>query len=110
MNKKQLSILITCAAVFLGFILFTSPYHLPLLLVVLPGVAFIVMVHTALSILVRKFATKPATARMTVNVLTAVLAVAAVLISVGQLTFRDFSLLLALALIGVFYVSRMLDR
>ncbi len=110
MNKKRLIPMGVCFAVCVGFILFTSPYHLPLLLIVVPGIAFIMAALMLLGLIVMKFGVKPRVRHITVNVLTAILAVLAILLSVGQLTFRDFTLLLALALIGMFYISRMLSQ
>ena len=107
MSKKRITILIIAIAVFFVFLLATSPYRLPLLLLVVPGIAFIVALNVGLRLLLMRFHLKPKLLRMIVAVLTAIVAVVAVLMSVGQLTFKDFSLLLALALIGIFYVTRM---
>jgi len=110
MNKKQLIAFIVSSAIFLVFVLTTSPYRLPLIFVVVPGIAFIIAAHSLLSIGVGYVPVKKTVGHSIVTVLTIVLSVLAVLLSVGQLTFRDFALLLALALLGMFYVSRMLDR
>lgn len=110
MNKKQLSIFLVSMAVFLLFLFFTSPYKMPLIFVILPSIAFITAMHSLLTIITGYLPLRKKLARSIVMVLTVIMAVVAVLLSVGQLTFRDFSLLLALALLGMFYLSRMLDR
>lgn len=110
MNRKRLTIFVISLLVFLVFILTTSPYRLPLILIVVPGAAFIIAVHSILSLSADKVPIQPKAARSLVTVLTIILSVLAVLLSVGQLTFRDFALLLALALFGMFYLSRMGDK
>lgn len=110
MNKKRLIRFVISLAVFFGFVFFTSPYHLPLLFVVVPGVAFIVAVQSALTMAISYVPVNKKVARSIVLFITAVLSVVAILLSVGQLTVRDFALLLALAVFGMFYLSRMLDR
>jgi hypothetical protein len=110
MNKKHLTVFLISLAVFLVFILTTSPYHMPLVFVVVPGVAFIVAVYHLLAIIFGYLPVRQKVGRSIVKVLTLILAILAILLSVGQLTFRDFALLLALALFGMFYLSRMLDR
>ena len=109
MSKKNTITLIIAVTVFLVFISLTSPYHLPLLLLVVPGIAFIVALNVVLRVALSKLHLKPSMLRMMVAVLTTIVSVVAVLMSVGQLTFKDFSLLLALALLGIFYISRMKD-
>lgn len=109
MNKRRLITFVISFTIFLLFIFTTSPYHLPLLLVIVPGAAFIVAIQALLSIALSYVPIGPKVRKGIVHVLTIVMAVIAVLLSVGQLTFRDFALLLALALFGTFYLSRMLD-
>ncbi len=110
MHKKQLTTLVVSTVIFLAFLLLTSPYKLPLPLVVVPGVAFIIAVHSLFAIFLVRGNRSNKTWRTIKNVLTATIAVAAVLLSVGQFTFRDFTLLLAFALLGVFYVSRLREN
>ena len=110
MNKKRLLRFVISFLIFLGFLFMTSPYHLPLIFVMIPGVAFIVAVQSALSIAVSYLPVNKKIGRSIVAFVTIVLSVIGVLLSVGQLTFRDFGLLFALSVAGMFYLSRMLDR
>src|SRR5665647_31148 len=110
MSKKKIITLVAASLVFFGCILFTSPYRLPLLFVIVPEVAFVVMVGVSVSALVDFFKVPAALGRSITAIVTAILAVVGVLLSVGQLTFKDFFLLLGLTLVGIFYVSRMWSK
>ena len=110
MSKKKIIILALATIVFLGCILFSSPYRLPLLFVIVPEVAFVVMVAITVSAVVKMLHASAALGRSITAIITAVLAVVGVLLSVGQLTFKDFFLLFGLTLVGIFYVSRMLNK
>ena len=83
---------------------------MPLIFVVVPGIAFIMAVQSLLAAGVSYLPINRKVGLSIVHALTIIISVLAILLSVGQLTFRDFGLLLALALFGMFYLSRMLDR
>lgn len=107
LNKKRLTYLAICTAVFLFCITFTSPYRLPLALIMLPGIAFIMAFYLLISLISDLLDAPKHLAKKVTVLLTVILSVVGVLLSLGQLTAKDFVLLMTLSLIGVFYVSRM---
>lgn len=107
MNKKTAILLASSLAIFLLFIFGTSPYKLPLLFVIVPLIpATIIVVLLTRTILNLLHIDQKLAYRITV-VVGLVVAVTAILLSLGQLTFRDFFLLFLFGLVGTFYISRM---
>lgn len=106
-NKKYKYLLICCIVVFLLFIFGTSPYDLPLLFVPVPMIPAVIII-----VLLARWGLRVAHVndtlayRLTV-IVGLVVSVAAVLLSLGQFTFKDFFLLFLFGLVGTFYISRM---
>lgn len=93
--------------VFLLFISMTSPYKLPLLFIIFPAIPLLVAVISLTKIVLGILHVTGALARFSTLFVALVCGIFFVLLSLGQVTFKDFFLLLALGLIGSFYVSRM---
>jgi len=107
MNKKYIYTLITSLTLFFICIFATSPYRLPLLFITLPSFFAVVSVAMATRILLQLAHVSLSLSRITTTVVTCIVAVIAILVSLGQLTFKDFFLLLGLSLVAGFYISRM---
>ena len=107
MNKKYIWTLIITTTLFFVFVFSTSPYHLPLLLITLPSLLAVISVAMATKLLLQVTHVNPALSKLATTFVTSIVAVIAVLVSLGQLTFKDFFLLLGLSLVGGFYISRM---
>lgn len=106
-NKKKVFLLAisssTLAMLLFGF----SPYSMPLFFVILPMIPMtcIVVLLTELT-LTALHVPKTTTKRLTI-VSGIVMGALLVLMSLGQLTLKDFTILFLFGLIGTFYVSRM---
>ena len=109
MNKKNIILLIVNSGVLTLFLLFTNPYKLPLLLLLLPGINTLFIAYCVMTIIAQKTHLNATFRRLITAVLLSSLAVTGVLLSLGQFTPRDFMLLLSFTLIGIFYVYRMWD-
>lgn len=107
MNKKNITLLTGALLVFLLFISLTSPYKLPLLFIIFPAIPLLVAVISLTKIVLSTLHITGALARFSTLFVALVCGIFFVLLSLGQVTFKDFFLLLALGLIGSFYVSRM---
>ena len=106
-NKKNIYSLILSILVFVFFISITSPYKLPLLFIIFPAVPLLVAVVSLTKLILGLLRVSKQLAQFITLFVGLVFAIFAILLSLGQLTFRDFFLLLALGLIGSFYISRM---
>ena len=107
MNKKKI-VLLCLSCIVLTVLLFGfSPYSMPLFFVILPMIpmTIIVVLVTQLT-LTALHVPKTTTKRLTI-VSGIVMGVLLVLMSLGQLTLKDFTILFLFGLIGTFYVSRM---
>ena len=107
MNKKYIYTLIVTTTLFFGFIFLTSPYKLPLLFITLPSLFAVISIAIATKLLLQLLHANSALSRLVTTLVTSIVSVIAVLVSLGQLTFKDFFLLLGLCLVGGFYLSRM---
>lgn len=107
MNKKNIVTLVLSTAVFIFFISVTSPYKLPLLFIIFPAIPLLIAVVSLTKLILGLLHVNNKLARLITLFVGLVCAVFSILLSLGQLTFRDFFLLLALGLIGSFYISRM---
>ena len=107
-NNKQLVVRAGLSLIlFIVLIMSTSPYRLPLLAILLPAVPLLACViyttRLIMSILhVRQNLWRPIT-----YVAALVSTIFIVLLSLGQLSFKDFFLLLSLGLVAGFYMTRM---
>jgi hypothetical protein len=107
MNKKNTLRFIISVSVFFAFISFTSPYKLPLLFIAFPVIPLLVAIVSLTKIILDALHVGGRFARFITLFVGLVGGVFFVLLSLGQLTFKDFFLLLSLGLIGSFYISRM---
>lgn len=107
MNKKNIVLVTASVIVFLLFISFTSPYKLPLLFIIFPAIPLLFAVVMFSKIVLSALHVTGTFARFITLFVGLVCGIFFVLLSLGQVTFKDFFLLLALGLIGSFYVSRM---
>jgi hypothetical protein len=108
-NKKNRTILIINSTMLVLFLLFTNPYRLPLLLIVVPGINVLLITYVLLHFITIKAGLRPILRRLLLAVALSTLSVAGVLLSLGQFTPRDFILLFSFTMIGIFYVYRMWD-
>ncbi|NBU33932.1 hypothetical protein EB118_02550 [bacterium] len=107
-NYKRLAVkVLLCLAVFLLIISFSSPYRLPLIAVVLPTLPLVLAVVYATRLLLSFFGVNEKLFKPVVYVVSLMAGITIVLLSLGQLTFRDFFLLLSLGLVLGFYMTRM---
>ena len=106
-NKRLAAKAIFCMAVFFLIITFSSPYRLPLIAVVLPTLPLVLVIVYATRLLLSIFGVNEKSRKSIVYVVGLIAGVTIVLLSLGQLTFKDFFLLLSLGLITGFYMIRM---
>lgn len=107
-NNKQLLVRAVIASIlFFVSIMVTSPYRLPLIAILLPAVPLLFAVIYSTKLVLSLLHVKQTLWRPIVYVVTLVSGILIVLLSLGQLTFKDFFLLLALGLVAGFYMTRM---
>lgn len=107
-NNKQLLIRAVCSLIlFFVTIMFTSPYRLPLIAILLPAVPLLLAVIYTTRLCLSILQVGQSLWRPIVYVVTLVSGIIIVLLSLGQLTFKDFFLLLSLGLVAGFYMTRM---
>lgn len=88
-------------------IMATSPYRLPLIAILLPAIPLLMSVIYVTRLVLSLLHVSQSLWRPIVYVVTLVNGILIVLLSLGQLTFKDFFLLLALGLVAGFYMTRM---
>ena len=107
-NNKQLAIKAGVSLVlFFVIIMSTSPYRLPLIFILLPAVPLVAFVVYVTRLLLSLFNVRQSLWRPIVYVVSLVNGIVIVLLSLGQLTFKDFFLLFSLGLVAGFYMTRM---
>lgn len=107
-NNKQLAIKAGISLfLFFVIIMVSSPYRLPLIAILLPAVPLLMAVIYASRLILSLLHIQQSLWRPIVYVITLVNGILIVLLSLGQLTFKDFFLLLALGLVAGFYMTRM---
>lgn len=106
-NKKKLPLLIVCIVTFVTLFFGFSPYNLPLFFVVLPMVPLTTIVILLTSFLLERLHVKASLSRKVTIVAGITTGVTLVLMSLGQLTLKDFTILFLFGAVGTFYVSRM---
>lgn len=110
MSKKRFILLIICLLLFFGLFFGFSPYNLPLFFVVLPMVPLTGIVVLLTGYILHVLHIGPPLAKKITIVAGITTAVTLVLLSLGQLTFRDFTILFLFGALGTFYVSRMFSE
>ena len=110
MNKKRLGLLLISIVSFFILLFGFSPYELPLFFVILPMIPLttIVVILTAYVLQLLRVA-KPLAKKLTI-VAGIVMGVTLILMSLGQLTLKDFTILFLFGVLGTFYVSRMFSE
>ena len=107
-NNKRLAIKAgVCLLLFFIIIMASSPYRLPLIAILLPAVPLLLTVIYTSRLVLSLLHIRQSLWRPIVYVITLVNGILIVLLSLGQLTFKDFFLLLALGLVAGFYMTRM---
>ena len=107
-NNKQLGIKAGVSLLlFFIIIMASSPYRLPLIAILLPAVPLLLFVVYLTRLLLSIFHIRQSLWRPIVYVVALVTGILIVLLSLGQLTFKDFFLLFALGLVAGFYMTRM---
>lgn len=106
-NKKNIIILFCSIVVFLLFISFSSPYKLPLIFIIFPAIPLLFISVSLTKIVLNLLHVNKDLSKFITLFVGLVCVIFSILLSLGQLTFKDFFLLLALGLIGSFYISRM---
>lgn len=105
-NIRQLALLCGPLVLLLAIFLFTDPYRLPLVLLVLPFLLFGMGCFISLKVLLRFTPIAPGRRGVMAGILTAAILLVLLLQSIRQLSVRDLLILLALLSGVTFYVRR----
>jgi hypothetical protein len=106
-NKKKIALLCMSFAVLLVMLFGFSPYSMPLFFVILPMIPMTIIVVLVTHLTLTALHVPEVTTRRLTIISGIVMGVLLVLMSLGQLTLKDFTILFLFGLIGTFYVSRM---
>ena len=106
-NKKKIVLLCISFAVLLVMLFGFSPYSMPLFFVILPMIPMTIIVVLLTNLTLTALHVPDTTKKRLTIVSGIVMGVLLVLMSLGQLTLKDFTILFLFGLIGTFYVSRM---
>ena len=106
-NKKKIVLLCISFAVLLVMLFGFSPYSMPLFFVIFPMIPMTIIVVLLTNLTLTALHVPDTTKKRLTIVSGIVMGVLLVLMSLGQLTLKDFTILFLFGLIGTFYVSRM---
>ncbi len=107
MSQKHYQVKAVAAwAICVAFLLVTDPYKLPAIFLLLPFIIiFMATYYTVMSVFLRKPKAHKNPKRFA-YVISTVVAVLLAMQSLGQLTLRDLVVVLALVVLGCFYIAR----
>ncbi len=105
---KKLAALLISPVLFVGFLVATDPYKLPLPLLIVPFVLFAAMVYMYSRLALRTLHVSRRRARLIAVIISGLLLLVALLQSIRQLSLKDFLILSALV-IGLTIYARRLD-
>lgn len=107
MHKKNFVFLVINTLSLLAMLFMTNPHHLPLLLLLVPGINSLCIAYVVADYVTGRIRLSVGIRRLIMTVILSSFFVSSILLSLGQFTVRDFTLLFSFTLLGVFYVVRM---